>query len=304
MIVQYGDQKKRFTLYVTKGDGPCIMGREWLKSIQLDWRTIGLATMDATETKLHTLLETYKDVFQDELGTMNSELKLKENITPKFHQPRPVPFSLKGAVEQELARLEEKGILKKVSHSSWAAPPKKDGKVRICEDHKVTVNLYLDVDQHPPPRLEELFATLANGKAFTKIDLSQAYQQLQLEESSAQYLTINTPMGLYQYTRLPFGVALAPAIFQRAMDMILQGVDGYIDDILVTGVTDEQHLERLEEVLKRLKTNGLRVKREKCAFFQNSVEYLGHLVDAAGLHTLPSKVEAILQAPDPKMCNN
>ena len=150
-----------------------------------------------------------------------------------------------------MARLEEKGILKKVSHSSWAAPPKKDGKVRICEDHKVTVNLYLDVDQHPPPRLEELFATLANGKAFTKIDLSQAYQQLQLEESSAQYLTINTPMGLYQYTRLPFGVASAPAIFQRAMDMILQGVDGYIDDILVTGVTDEQHLERLEEVLKR-----------------------------------------------------
>ena len=79
--------------------------------------------------------------------------------------------------------------------------------------------------------------------------------------------------------------------------MILQSIDGvvcYIDDILVTGITDEQHLGRLDEVLKRLKMNGLRVKREKCAFFQNSVEYLGHLVDAAGLHTLPSKIEAIV----------
>ena len=165
------------------------------------------------------------------------------------------------------------------------------------------MNLHLDVDQHPLPRPKELFATLANGKAFTKIDLSQAYQQMQLEESSAQYLTINTHTGMYQYTRLPFGVASVPAIFQRAMDMILQGIDGvicYIDDILVTGITDEQHLERLDEVLKRLKTNGLRVKREKCAFFQNSVEYLRHLVDAAGLHTLPSKVEAIVQAPEPE----
>ena len=80
------------------------------------------------------------------------------------------------AVEQELARLEEKAILKKVSHTSSAAPivpvPKKDGKVRICGDYKVTVNPHLDVDQHQLPRPEELFATLANGKAFTKIDLS------------------------------------------------------------------------------------------------------------------------------------
>ena len=211
----------------------------------------------------------------------------------------------KGAVEQELAGLDEKGVLKKVSHSSWVAPivpvPKKDGKVRICGDYKVTVNPHLDVDQHPLPRPEELFSTLANGKAFTKIDLSQAYQQMQLEESSAQYLTVNTPTGLYQYTRLPFGVASAPAIFQSAMDMILQGIDGvicYIDDILVTGITDKQHLEKLDEVLKRLKTNGLRVKREKCAFFQNSVEYLGHLVGVAGLHTLPSKAETIVQAPE------
>ena len=92
-------------------------------------------------------------------------------------------------------------------------------------------------------------------------------------------------------------------MFQRVMDMILQGIDGvicYIDDILVAGSTDEQHLERLEEVLKRLKEYGLRVKRNKCDFFQRQVEYLGHQVDADGLHTLPSKVDAIVQAPAPE----
>ena len=180
------------------------------------------------------------------MNLAKAELKLKEIVIPRFHRPRQVPFTLKGAVEQELAGLDEKGVLKKVSHSSWVAPivpvPKKDGKVRICGDYKVTVNPHLDVDQHPLPRPEELFSTLANGKAFTKIDLSQAYQQMQLEESSAQYLTVNTPTGLYQYMRLPFGVASAPAIFQSAMDMILQGIDGvicYIDNILVTGITDK-----------------------------------------------------------------
>ena len=155
--------------------------------------------------------------------------------------------------------MEEKGILKKVSHSEWAAPivpvPKKDGTVRICGDYKVTVNPSLDVDQYPLPKPEYLFATLANGKSFSKLDLSQAYQQMVLEEKSAECFTVNTNLGLYQLTHLPFGVVSVPAMFQRAMDMILQGIDGvicYINDILVTGSTDDEHLERLEEVLKRV----------------------------------------------------
>ena len=98
-------------------------------------------------------------------------------------------------MEQELARLEDNGILKKVSHSSWAAPivlvPKKDGKLRECGDYKVIVNPCLDVDQYPLPKSDDLFETLANGKTFSKLDLSQAYQQMVLDEASANCLTIN-----------------------------------------------------------------------------------------------------------------
>ena len=160
----------------------------------------------------------------------------------------------------------------------------------------------LDIDQYPLPKPEDLFATLAGGKRCTKLDLSHAYQQFTLDEESMQYVTINTHRGLYRYTRLPFGIASTPAIFQKLMDSVLQGIPKvicYVDDILVTGANDDEHLRTLGIVLQRLQSYGLRMKRDKCAFLQPSVEYLGHKVDAEGLHALPSKVEAILQAPAP-----
>ena len=311
--VKYRDQSYTLTAYITRGAGPCLLGRDWLKRIQLDWKQIAHTSVQPTikaKPQLDALLKEYSEIFENKLGTMcniYAELKLKKNVSPKFHRPRPIPFALREAVAQELNRLVNEGVLKKVEHSKWAAPivpvPKKDGKIRICGDYKVTINQAIDIDQYPLPRPADLFATLTNGQHFSKLDLSQAYQQMRLEETSAQYLTINTHQGLYQQTRLPFGVASAPAIFQKAMDTILQGVEGticYIDDILVTGSTDEQHLQRLTEVFKRLKDAGLKLKQEKCAFFQKSVEYLGHRIDAEGLHPLPSKLEAIIKAPQPQ----
>lgn len=120
----------------------------------------------------------------------------------------------------------------------------------------------LEVDQYPLPKPEDLFATLSGGQKFTKLDLAQAYQQLLLDEESRKYVTINTHKGLYHYTRLPFGVASAPAIFQKAMDTILQGIPNvlcYLDDILVTGKDDESHIGNLSMVLERLQKHGVRM---------------------------------------------
>ena len=138
---------------------------------------------------------------------------------PKFFQPRPVPFAIIGVIDQELDYLESCGILKKVSQSGWAAPivavPKRDRHFRICGDYRVTVSQALDIDQYPSPRPDDLFATLSGGNKFSKSDLSQAYQQLILDEQSAKHVTIITQKGLYLYTCLPYGVVSAPAIFQR-----------------------------------------------------------------------------------------
>ena len=147
------------------------------------------------------------------------------------------------------------GVIEKVNYSDWAAPivpvPKPDGSIRICGDYKVTINPSLLVDQFSVPKTEDLFSTLAGGKKFSKLDLSQAYQQVLLEPDSRKYVTINTHKGLYRYNRLPYGVASAPAVFQQIMEKLLQGLPKvvvYIDDILVTGNSDEEHLENLESV--------------------------------------------------------
>ena len=99
---------------------------------------------------------------------------------------------------------------------------------------------------------------------------------------------------------MPYGVASAPAVFQKLMENILSGIPkvvSYLDDILVTGKDDAEHLTTLKAVFNRLQQFGLRLKLPKCRFLQQSVEYLGHLVDAKGLHATPSKVKALIEAP-------
>lgn len=126
-------------------------------------------------------------------------------------------------------------------------------------------------------------------------------------EQSKKYFTVNTHRGLFTYNRLPFGVSSAPAIFQRTMDGVLQGIPQvavYLYDILVTGATREMHLRTLDEVLTRLEDAGLRLKRSKCTLLADEVQYLGHKVDAKGVHTEEAKVKAVVDAPTPTIVTN
>ena len=156
---------------------------------------------------------------------------------------------------------------------------------------------------YPLPTVEELFANLSGGKFFSKLDTSNAYLQLPLHDESKQYITVNTHRGLFQYNRLLFGVSSAPAIFQHYMETLMQGlrnVSGYIDNILVTGASLEEHLESLSKVLERLQVAGLRLNRAKCFFLRRSITYLGHVIDKDGLHPTQEEVCAIKEAPTPR----
>ena len=230
MEVSYQDQEpKTLPLVVVRGEGPPLLGRNWLKHFTLDWSRI--KTVLQERDALNKLLVEYADVFSDDLGKITpvrAKIAVSPAAVPKFHRPRPVPYALKPLVEQELDRLEKAGVLVQVDHSEWAAPivtvPKRDGQVRICGNYKVTINPVLDVDQYPLPRPEDLFATLAGGRYFSTLDLSHAYNQIVLDDDAQEFLTINTHRGLFRYTRLPFGVASAPSVFQKTMDTILQGM--------------------------------------------------------------------------------
>ena len=168
---------------------------------------------------------------------------------PRFHKARRVPYAYRQKVEEELARLVSEDILEPIDSSDWAAPIvpiiKSDKKsVRICGDFRVTVNPVSRLHRYPIPKIEDLFATLKGGKVFTKIDLSQAYQQLILDDESRKLCVINTHKGLYRYTRLPFGVASTPGIFQKTMEKLLHGIPGvvvYIDDMLISSPTNDEH---------------------------------------------------------------
>ena len=150
--VSYQKQSARLTLYVVKGQGPSLLGRDWLRQIRLDWKSIGMASLSS---KTEALVGKFPEVFEEGLGLMNTfeaSLHLKPEYRPKFHKARPVPFALKQAIDRELDRLEGEGIIDKVSHSHWAAPvvpvPKGDGQIRLCGDYKVTINPVLEVDQY------------------------------------------------------------------------------------------------------------------------------------------------------------
>ena len=118
-------------------------------------------------------------------------------------------------------------------------------------------------------------------------------------------------MLLFQHTRasttltcrLPFGVASAPAIFQRSIESQLQGISNisvYIDDILVSGSVEMEHLQTLEQVMTKLEQAGMRLKKSKCAFLMNSVEYLGHCISADGIRPFPERKRAVIEAPAPQ----
>ena len=207
--VQYQGQQATLPLQVIRCSGPSLFGRNWLDTIRLDWHNICHASC------LSELLSKYRAVFEEDLGTLKdfkASIDVDPKAKPRFCKSRSIPYAMRDLVTKELQRLVSEGILEPVQFSDWASPIvavlKEDRKsVRLCGDFKQTINPVCKLGRYPLPKIEDLFARLSGGKTFTKLDLSQAYQQLTLDEASKKFVVINTPQGLFQYTRLPYGIS-------------------------------------------------------------------------------------------------
>ena len=307
--IAYEGQKVHLPLYVVASKGPSLIGRDLLEVLKVNWNKVFPRVNTINSLTLKEILKNHGGVFQSGLGTLKdikAAIHIDESVSPTYCKARTVPYAMRQKVEHELQRLEEDKIIEPIQYSEWAAPIvpvlKPDKSVRICGDYKLTVNKAAKTDKYPIPKAEDIFATLAGGEKFSKLDLTHAYQQVHLDDKSKEYVVINTHKGLYRYNRLPFGVSSAPGIFQRIMENLLQGIPHvavYLDDVLITGSNDDEHLKTLNLVLSKLESAGLRLKRDKCEFMAPSVIYLGHKIDKYGLHPTEEKVRAIHNAPEP-----
>lgn len=305
--VKHKGLTKELTAVVVAGSGPNLWGRSWLTELELSWEKV--SKLKDTSELLQDILREHETVFKEELGTLkgaSAKIHVPSDAKPHFFKSRSLPFAMREKVEAELERLIKDHIIEPVKFSEWAAPVvpvlKPDGSVQLCGDYRVTINRESSLEQYPIPRMEDMFAVLAGGEKFSKLDMSHAYQQILLDKTSQSYVTVNTHKGLFTYTRLPFGVSSSPAIFQRTMEGVLKDIPKvtvYLDDILLTGRDDQEHLRTLDQVLQRLEEAGLRLKRGKCEFMEKEVIFLGHKVDATGIHPVPEKVQAVQNAPRP-----
>ena len=260
------------------------------------------------EDELKEVLKKYEVCLRDEPGnTKVTELKIDTgNHRPVQCQPYSVPMSLRGKVKQELENLEKSGIIKR-SNSKWCSPmipvKKPDGSIRICGDFR-KLNAITTTEPYCIPRLEELLSKVGDSAVLSKIDLAKGFHQVSVYEEDSGKLTIVTPFGKWRYVKMPFGVASAPATFQKLMDIVLKDCTEYscvyIDDILIWSTSWKQHLEDLNAVFAELKKAGLTCKPTKCQFGMTTLQFLGHEIGNGKISVPTARVMDLKKFPKPK----
>lgn len=306
------------------GKRPVLLGRNWLEVLRLDWSTVHQVSMTPKEgnqvgpTQVdhkfevdeNSLKNKFNEVFYGPVGSIKSietEIIIDEQAVPIFCKARSLPYAMHDLVNKEIDNLVKDNIIYPVSQSEWATPLvcilKPDGKsVRLCADFKVTLNKFIKNEHYPLPSTEDIFAKLAGGKVFSKIDLKSAYLQLNVGLKSQPLLTVNTHRGLFRFRKLPFGISSAPFAFQSAMDKVLQGLEGtysYLDDILVVGSSYQDAVIKTEATLQRLLEYGVKANPAKSELLKTSLKFLGYNITAEGIKPSEHLVQAVLEAPEP-----
>ena len=263
------------------------------------------------QKQLLQTLQKFEDLFDGSLGTWKTEpiqLELKDpNCKPYHARPYPVPHSQEKRLKEEIKRLCEYGVLRKINNSEWACPmftiAKPDGSLRSLADLR-EVNKVIKRKPFPLPKITDMLQKLEGFMYATSLDLNMGYYHMRLTPFSSKLCTIVLPWGKYEYCRLPMGLCISPDVFQEKMSELMAGLEfarAYLDDLLIisTETGFDKHLEKLEQVLSRLQEAGLKINAVKSFFARTNLEYLGYNISREGLRPSQKKVEAILQIKAP-----
>ena len=185
------------------------------------------------------------------------------------------------------------------SHSSWAAPiivvPKCDGGKCLVIDYKA-LNKVTRKFTWPMPKVEDIFSKLNRATYFITLDIRAGYHHIPLDKLSIPRTAFNSPFRKFEYVKVPFGLAQAPAYFEELMTGILKDFPftiAYLDDITIFSKTPQEHLSLIRMVFEKLKSVNLSMKKSKCSFFSKEIQYLGCILSATDIRPLPAKTHAI-----------
>ena len=267
--------------------------------------------------QVERLLCQYQDIFSVDsmdvgrTGMVKHSIPLIEGAQPVKQRPYRHGPTQDAEIERQVQDLAARDMIRP-GQGAWSSPVvlvrKKDlgagSSWRMCIDYR-KVNSLTKKDAYPLPRIEDSLDALGGNKLFSTLDLTAGYWQVELDDDAKEKSAFVTRSGLWEFNVLPFGLTSAPACFERLMETVFRGMQWtqlliYLDDIIVFASDLSTHLERLEEVFRRLKKAGLKVKPSKCHLLAKRVEYLGHVVDQHGIATDPKKVEAVKEWPRPQ----
>ncbi|XP_030204757.1 uncharacterized protein K02A2.6-like [Gadus morhua] len=301
MQLTYRAKQTEEKVYVVKNLSTPLLGLPAITALGLLIR-VDSVTMDSLKATYPKLCKGLGDIRRP------YHILLKPEAVPfSLKTPRRIPLPLIGKVKEELQRMEEMGVIRRVEEpTEWCAgivvvPKKNSQQLRLCVDF-TGLNQYVCREKYVLPSVDQSLGMLAGARIFSKLDANMGFWQIPLAEESAKYTTFITPFGRYHFQRLPFGINSAPEHFQRVMAEVIDGLDGvvcHIDDLLVWGKDQEQHDARLHALLKKLEQAGVTLNADKCELSRSELVFLGHVITTSGISPDPEKTEAIRDMKEP-----
>jgi len=257
------------------------------------------------------LIVEFQDLFQAPSGLpprrpQDHRIPLVEGARSVSARPYRYTPQQKDEIQRQIKEMLSQGFIR-LSTSPFASPVllvrKKDGSRRFCIDYRM-LNAITVKNKYPMPIVDELLDELAGACWFTKLDRLSGYHQIRMAEGEEFKTAFRTHQGLYEFLVMPFGVTGGPSTFQGVVnftfdDLLRKGVLLFMDDILVHTKTLEEHIKLLKEVFRKLQEHQFVIKRSKCVFAHQKLEYLGHIIGADGVATEPSKVATVAAWPVP-----
>jgi transposase InsO family protein len=267
---------------------------------------------DEMRCRLRRLLESYSTILSTgetdigRTGVVQHEIDT-DNARPIRQALRRHPPAHATAIQWHMSEMLKQGIIEP-AQSQWASNivlvRKKDGSLRCCVDYR-RLNQVTRKDTYPLPRIDVCLDGMSGAQWFSTFDFRSSYHQVEVRPENADNTAFICREGLFRFLTMPFGLCGAPATFQRLMDMMMSGLNFeiclvYLDDIIVFSTTLEQHLERLCQVLDRIRTSGLKIRPSKTHLLRRSVNFLGHVVSYQGIEPQTEKLAAVRDWPQPE----